>query len=115
MSANTGVAPTSRTALAVAPKLNAGTITSSPGPIPRAAKQATRAAVPELTARLGRPSTMALNSCSKSKTSSPPVSTPDESAETAAAISASEKEGRAIGITGPLLSARRPLGDTADR
>ena len=57
MSANTGRAPVSATALAVAAKLNDGTTTSSPGPIPSATSASSRALVPELTATHGRPST----------------------------------------------------------
>ena len=50
MSANTGVAPVSATELAVAAKVNDGTMTSSPGPMPAASRPRCSAAVPELTA-----------------------------------------------------------------
>ena len=46
MSTITGIAPTPRAATAVAMKVCAGTITSSPGPTPRPASAATRAVVP---------------------------------------------------------------------
>ena len=49
MSANTGVAPIRLTASAVAKKVNDGTITSSPGPIPSARRPSTSASVPEPT------------------------------------------------------------------
>src|SRR5690349_4937855 len=49
-SASTGVAPTYRGACAVARNVNAGTITSSPGPSPNAAHAKCNAAVPEDTA-----------------------------------------------------------------
>lgn len=48
MSANTGVAPRCSTGLTVPMKVNEGTITSSPGPIPQAAKAVCIEAVPEL-------------------------------------------------------------------
>ncbi len=50
MSANTGVAPSYRAALALAAKVMAGTMTSSPGPRFSARMAQCRAAVPELTA-----------------------------------------------------------------
>ena len=46
MSANTGVAPTRATASAVAANVNAGTITSSPGPTSSARSARTSASVP---------------------------------------------------------------------
>ena len=54
MSANTGVAPVSATELAVAAKVNDGTITSSPGPIPLARRPRWRPEVPEFTATHSR-------------------------------------------------------------
>ena len=50
ISANTGTAPTYKTALTVATNVSAGTSTSSPGPIPKAARQRCNPAVQELTA-----------------------------------------------------------------
>ena len=46
MSAKTGVAPTRTTTSAVAAKVKAGVITSSPGPMPRAIRLISRASVP---------------------------------------------------------------------
>jgi hypothetical protein len=48
MSQKTGTAPAWSTAIGVATKLNAGTITSSPGPTPEATTAQCSAAVPEL-------------------------------------------------------------------
>jgi hypothetical protein len=45
-STNTGLAPTANTASAVAMNVLAGTMTSSPGPMPSAARLSWRAAVP---------------------------------------------------------------------
>ncbi len=50
MSAKMGFAPVNATDSAVATKEKLGTMTSSPGPMPRAMREAWRAAVPELTA-----------------------------------------------------------------
>ena len=50
MSANTGVAPTATTQLAVAMKLRAGTTTSSPGPMPKPRSASSSARVPFATA-----------------------------------------------------------------
>ena len=50
MSAKTGVAPTYRTALAVATNVREGTMTSSPGPMSSASSERCKAAVHEETA-----------------------------------------------------------------
>src|SRR5690348_14915948 len=50
-SAKTGKAPSMTTALTQEYQLQAGTITSSPGPIPRAASAVVSAAVPDVTAK----------------------------------------------------------------
>ena len=55
MSANTGVAPVSATEFAVAAKVNDGTMTSSPGPMPAASRPRCRPEVPEFTATEARP------------------------------------------------------------
>ncbi len=55
MSAKTGVAPVRATEFAVAAKVNEGTITSSPGPMPLASSPRCRPEVPELTATHGAP------------------------------------------------------------
>ena len=57
MSTKIGVAPVSETELAVAAKLKDGTMTSSPGPMPRASSDICRAEVPEFTAMQWRPAT----------------------------------------------------------
>ena len=49
-STNTGVAPQYKTTFAVATQVNAGTITSSPGPIPIAANAKCKPVVHEVTA-----------------------------------------------------------------
>ena len=51
MSAKIGTAPAQITALAVAMNVKLGTITSSPGPIPAATRQANKAVVPTTTAQ----------------------------------------------------------------
>ena len=98
MSANTGVAPTSRTALALAAKEKDGTMTSSPGPRLSAIRESWSAEVPELTATQCRPPTTAPNSCSKPATSGPCTTMPLRSTRTAASISASPMTGRAGGM-----------------
>ena len=72
MSAKTGLAPQARTTLAVASKVNAGTITSSPGPIPYATSEVWSAAVPEFTAMACFVPTFALSFPSNSFTNFPP-------------------------------------------
>ena len=72
-SANTGAAPTATTAWAVAVNVSAGTITSSPGPMPAAASAIRRAAVPELTPTDSRTPQYPANSCSNDSTSEPPA------------------------------------------
>src|SRR4051812_9547948 len=47
MSANTGFAPKRQTALAVAKNVKLGTITSSPGPMPRASSTSSKASLPD--------------------------------------------------------------------
>src|SRR5919106_897867 len=87
MSTNTGVAPASATALAVAAKLNDGTMTSSPGPIPMAERPSSSALVPELTATQGLPSTTSANSASNAATSGPCAIIPEASTRSTAARS----------------------------
>lgn len=98
MSANTGVAPVSRTELAVAAKVNEGTTTSSPAPIPAATSASRSAEVPEFTATQCRPSTSAENSSSNAATSGPCTTWPPRSTRTAASISSSPITGLAAGI-----------------
>src|SRR6478736_4754840 len=98
MSANTTSAPTSRTALAEAANEKDGTITSSPGPMPRASRSMCSAEVPELTATQWRPSTSSEKPSSKAATSGPCTTRPLRSTRTAASISSSPMTGRAAGI-----------------
>ena len=98
MSAKTGVAPTRRTALALAANENDGTMTSSPGPKPSAISESWSADVPEFTATQCRPPTSAPNSCSNAATSGPCTTMPLRSTRTAASISASPITGRAGGM-----------------
>ena len=54
-STNTGRAPTRMMTFAVATKLSAGVITSSPGPMPQASSAISSPAVAEVWLRTGRP------------------------------------------------------------
>ncbi len=67
-SANTASAPVSRTALAVAMKVNDGTTTWSPGPTPRARRASSRAVVPFETAEAWRAPIVEANSSSNAST-----------------------------------------------
>ena len=60
MSANTGVAPVRATELAVAAKVNDGTMTSSPEPMPLASRPRWRPEVPEFDGDAGAPETEVL-------------------------------------------------------
>ena len=71
MSTNTGFAPANATLFAVAAKVKDGTITSSPGPIPRESKARCRAEVPEFTATQFLPLTNSENLVSKLATCGP--------------------------------------------
>src|SRR5580658_3979308 len=117
MSAKTGRAPVSRTAAAVAAKVNDGMITSSAGPMPRASMVSHKADVPELTATQQRPPAVAENSSSKAATSRPWTRRPECRTRTAAAMSAASRCGAAMGITwfisGPSGAPRRPEGRRA--
>jgi hypothetical protein len=70
-SANTGVAPTTTTAPAVAKKLRGGTITSSPGPSPGARRASSSASVPLASATANVLPQAAANSRSKARPSLP--------------------------------------------
>ena len=76
ISANTGVAPTSDTASAVAKKVNGLVITSSPGPMPKARSASTRASVPLATATAWRTPTQSAASASKARTLGPRMKLP---------------------------------------
>ena len=67
-SAKTGFAPTIATQLAVAPNEMAGTMTSSPGPIPSTCMMPWSAAVPLLTATASRVPVRAATAASSSAT-----------------------------------------------
>src|SRR5437867_2003246 len=78
-SAKTGIPPWYSTALADAAKVSAGTMTSSPGPMPAANAAAWSAAVPELTATAWAAPTAAATVRSNSATRGPVVSRPPRS------------------------------------
>jgi Transmembrane secretion effector len=105
MSANTGVARARAATPAVAAKEKEGTITSSPGPMPRARRDSHRAAVPELTATQCRPATSPANSASNSATCRPCTTCPERRTSVAAVISFSPSSGHATGITAGSLGA----------
>ena len=99
MSAKTGVAPVSATELAVAAKVNDGTMTSSPALTPADSRPRCRPDVPELTATQARPRPKcAENSSSKALTSGPWASMPLRSTRSTAARSSSPMSGFAGGM-----------------
>src|SRR4051794_8876869 len=99
MSAKTGVAPVRATELAVAAKVNDGTITSSPGPTPAARRPRCSPEVPELTATHVRPEvTRPANSPSKAATSGPWAIMPDCMTASTAARSSAPTIGLAGGM-----------------
>ena len=75
-STKTGVAPTRATQPAVAKKVNVGTNTSSPGPIPNAINASRIASVPEETPSACRAPVSASSSRSKASTSGPRMNCP---------------------------------------
>src|ERR1700736_1725302 len=94
MSANFGVAPTSRITLDVATHEFGVVITSSPGPIPAMRNTTSIVQVPELNVRTGRPRKYSDNCDSKTCTFGPLlVSHPERSTSPAAAIVASSMVG----------------------
>src|SRR6185437_2981400 len=78
-SANRGVAPARTTASADAMKVLAGTITSSPAPIPSAVSVSAIASVPLATPIACGDPQYAAQDCSNSSTASPPIKAPDSS------------------------------------
>ena len=84
MSANTGVAPIRLTASAVAKKVNDGTITSSPGPIPSARSPSTSASVPEPTPTAWRTPRKLAASRSNASTFGPRMKRPERSTSSTA-------------------------------
>jgi hypothetical protein len=88
-SAKTGVPPRYNTALALATKLMAGTITSSPAPMPRQCMRACSPAVPLEKLTAAAAPTVCAKACSKAATAGPVVSQGERSAATRAWMSSS--------------------------
>src|SRR5262249_28684557 len=99
-STNTGRAPTRTITFAVATKLSAGVITSSPGPIPQASSAISRPAVAEVSVRTGRPPRYADSSASSCATFGPLASHPERSTSPTAAMVSSSMLGRVKGSSG---------------
>jgi hypothetical protein len=97
-SANTGVAPTYRTAFAVAMNDSEGTITSSPGPTPTASMARCRPVVQELTAMPCAAPTRAANVSSNVATRGPCATQPERTASAAACASSSPSNGSITAI-----------------
>ena len=94
-STSTGRAPTSATTFAVAGNVYAGTITSSPGPIPSASAARCSAAVPDDTATACSTSHARATSASSSATFGPIVSCPVPSTSATSASSSAPTSGQA--------------------
>ena len=104
MSAKTGVAPVSATEFAVAAKVNEGTMTSSPAPMPLDNRPRCRPEVPEFTATQARPSPKcAENSASNAATSGPWAIMPERSTRSTASRSSSPMIGLAGGMNALLI------------
>src|SRR3954468_604903 len=88
-SASTGTAPTYRGACAVARNVNAGTITSSPGPNPNEAHARCNAAVPEDTATAYGDPVHSATAASNAAVRGPMVSQPERRHSATAARSSS--------------------------
>src|SRR6185437_9523444 len=98
MSANTGVAPTSRMTLAVATHEFGVVMTSSPGPMPAMRKAISMVQVPELKVRTGRPEKYSDKLDSKARTFGPLlVSQPERRTSVTSAMVASSRVGRVKG------------------
>src|SRR5471032_2721434 len=111
MSANTGVAPTSRMTLAVATQEIGVVITSSPGPIPAMRKAISMVQVPELNVRTGRPPKNSDSCASKAWTLGPLVIQPERNTSPTAAIVASSMVGLENGENGSwLINSRHLIG-----
>src|SRR5262245_41307876 len=126
MSAKTGRAPSRQTELTVAKKVNGGTMTSSPGPIPRACRASTRASVPDPHPTPNAAPQNAATSFSNAATSGPRIACPDVSTRsTAASISPLSERywawishsgtGGGAGFTNGLLAARSPRASVPGR
>ena len=103
----TGSAPTYRTALTLATKVRAGTITSSPGPTPAASSARCSAAVPLLTAATWRTPRYSLNASSNSAVRGPMVSQPELRQSSTASTSVSVGS-TAVRGTVQVISPARP-------
>src|SRR5436853_6195776 len=96
-STNTGFAPTRRITLAVAAKLIAVVMTSSPSPIPAMRRAISSAAVALVKSRTVRPPKNFESSASNAAARGPVVIQPDRRTSATAAIVASSSAGRANG------------------
>src|SRR5437899_9250834 len=97
MSTNAGRAPSSRTMLLVATQESGVVMTSSPGTTPARRRPISRAAVPELRVRTGRPPQNADSSASSSLTLGPEVIHPERRTSATPAMVSSSIEGRVKG------------------
>src|SRR5579871_4334959 len=93
----------------------AGTMTSSPGPTPRARIAQCSAAVPELTATPSRAWQKSAKACSKRETRGPVVSQSDVSASTTARISGSAISCRPYGRKACLMTVSSGIGHGEQR
>ena len=93
-STSTGVAPRWTMTFTELAKVSGGTITSSPGPISKAASATSRPAVHELTAMACGAPTSAANAASNSLVRGPLVIQPERTASAAASASSSPVPGR---------------------
>ncbi len=96
-STNTGWAPIRTMTLAVATKLNAGVITSSPEPIPQASSAISSPAVAEVWVRTGRPPKYCDSAASNSATFGPLASQPERSTSATPRMVSSSISGRVNG------------------
>src|SRR5262245_28854663 len=99
MSASTGVAPACTIVLTVEQNVSGVVMTSSPGPIPSAARARWSPAVAELTASAWGAPTYVLNSVSNRAVLGPVVSHPDRKVAATSVISSSSIVGKLYGTT----------------
>ena len=101
MSTNTGLARTRATTFALAAKLIAGTMTSSPAPTPATSSAISSPAVAEVITRTWRPDPKyAASAASKAWTLGPLASCPERNTSATAAMLSASIEGRAKGRKG---------------
>src|SRR4051812_10635180 len=86
-STNTGTAPVAQTAAAVGTAVKAGTITSSPGPMPSATNGSRNASVPDDTPTACARPVYVLSSDSNSASSGPNRYAPDRTTRDTASVS----------------------------